>query len=144
IAHEIRKLSLVSDNPAFNRLYDVVGPDELHRRPHDHGLPSARLVPRLSLTQSGGARRALPAFVLGALPLAVELPERRATLDLPPLELPGLEVGKAHVIEGERFDAPLDFADKNAVSLFDLQEALVQLLHPELSRAGRGWSLTPA
>ena len=144
IAHEIRKLSLVSDNPAFNRLYDLVGPDELHRRLHEHGLWSARLVHRLSLTQSNEERRVLPAFELGVEPLVFELPERRALLELPPLELPGLEAGKAHLVAGERVDAPFDFTDKNSVSLLDLQEMLVQLLHPELSRAGRGWNLSPA
>jgi hypothetical protein len=47
VAHEIRKLFLVSDNRAFNRLFDLVGRTALNRLLWDSGLASARLFHRL-------------------------------------------------------------------------------------------------
>jgi hypothetical protein len=47
VAHEIRKLFLVSDNRSFNRLFDLVGRSALNRMLWDAGLASARLFHRL-------------------------------------------------------------------------------------------------
>src|SRR5262249_35663308 len=48
LLHEIRKTFLVSDDAAFNRLYEIVGQKELNDRMHDHGLKSVRVLHRLS------------------------------------------------------------------------------------------------
>lgn len=48
VAHEIRKLALVSDNQAFNRLFDLVGHERLNRSMHALGLPSVVIQHRLS------------------------------------------------------------------------------------------------
>ena len=48
----MRKLFLVSDNPAYNRLLDLVGAAELNARMWAAGLSSVRLRHRLSETRS--------------------------------------------------------------------------------------------
>eukprot|EP00959_Pyramimonas_sp_CCMP1952_P136447 2855543-Pyramimonas_sp.AAC.1 len=47
VAHEVRKLFLVSDNPAFNRLYNLVGQRKLNECMWNAGLGSVRLRHRL-------------------------------------------------------------------------------------------------
>jgi beta-lactamase class A len=47
VLHEIRKLFLVSDNPAFNRLFNLVGQRELNQRMWSAGLTSVRIRHRL-------------------------------------------------------------------------------------------------
>ncbi len=52
MAHEIRKLALVSDNQAFNRLYDLVGYDELNAAMRRLGFDSTVITHRLSETRA--------------------------------------------------------------------------------------------
>ena len=62
IEHERWKLFVVSDNSAFNRLYDLVGRDEMNRRMHDAGLWSARVTHRLAIPLPEEEQAILPAI----------------------------------------------------------------------------------
>ena len=137
VAHELRKLFLVSDNRAFNRLYELVGHRELNEAMWRAGLSSVRIRHRLAETRTSGEQRRTPRILVsppGREPLVV--PERASTLELPVEDLPGLDCGTAWVTNGgERREEPFDFRGRNRISLRDLQELHVALLRPELSRA---------
>jgi len=60
VAHEIRKLFIVSDNRAFNRLLGFVGRDRLNRMMHEAGLASVRVNHRLSVGYSAEQNRHMP------------------------------------------------------------------------------------
>lgn len=136
VGHEIRKLCLVSDNPAFNRLFDLVGHEALNRRMHALGLGSAVLNHRLS------EPRALPDSRMSA---AVQLHPRHG----PPISLPArtsrweltnaapaLRVGRA-VQQGDRLvPGPMDFTRRNGMSLRHLQDLLVHVCRPDLIADG--------
>jgi hypothetical protein len=49
VSHYIRKVLLVSDNDAFNRLYEFVGQSEINESLRAKGLEAARIVHRLDL-----------------------------------------------------------------------------------------------
>ena len=49
LANYVRKALIVSDNDAFNRLYEFVGPEELNRELARLGLRHSRLLHRLSV-----------------------------------------------------------------------------------------------
>ncbi|GGE93823.1 hypothetical protein GCM10011383_00630 [Hymenobacter cavernae] len=53
IAQYIRKVLLVSDNDAFNRLYEFVGRGPLKARLRAHGYRNTRILHRLSVGDSG-------------------------------------------------------------------------------------------
>lgn len=130
----LRAALIVSDNPAFNRLYDFVGRDELNRRMWRAGLSSARLWHRLDLPLSEDENRRAPAVELrppSGVPL--RLPEREGELALETARVPGLRVGAAHVEGDQRVEGPKDFSRKNRVSLFDLQNLLAAALRPDLA-----------
>jgi hypothetical protein len=133
LARETWRALIVSDNASANRLLGAVGHREANETLWSLGLASARvragfatgaevdpaaLSPRIELALEGGAIDAVAA--------------RRSDLVPPPTDAPGLAVGKATLVDGRRVDAPLSFADKNAIFLRDLQDALVRVMRPEL------------
>jgi hypothetical protein len=133
LARETWRALIVSDNASANRLLGVVGHREVHETLWALGLPSARLhtgfatggeidpaqlSPRIEFATPGGATG--------------ELPARRSDLVLPPTEATNLGIGKANVVDGRRIEAPLSFADKNAMRLRELQDTLVRIMRPDL------------
>ena len=76
VAHELRKIFLVSDNSAFNRLYDLVGQADLNDRMWRLGLESVRLRHRLSMPLPPEQNRLAPRVeVLLEEEQPLELPE---------------------------------------------------------------------
>ncbi len=53
VEHYIKKILLVSDNDAFNRLYELLGQAHLNRTLREKGAPGARVVHRLSVAGFG-------------------------------------------------------------------------------------------
>ncbi|MEM9597193.1 MAG: serine hydrolase, partial [Acidobacteriota bacterium] len=76
VRHEIRELFLVSDNTAFNRLYELVGPAALNRSMHRAGLPSTHIVHRLSEARSPEEQLRLPRIDLAGDGFVHTLPRR--------------------------------------------------------------------
>ena len=52
IAHYIKKIFIVSDNNAYNRIYEFIGQEEINRKLHAKGYTSTRLIHRLSIPLS--------------------------------------------------------------------------------------------
>lgn len=144
VRHEIRKLFLVSDNRAFNRLYELIGQDDLARCLARAGLGEARIVHRLSEARSIEDNRRVPRIDLVGDGFAYTLPARTAE-PLPPAgEIGGLVVGQAQMQGGARVERGFDFATKNRISLADLQRGLCMVVRPELDCGGPGFALSPA
>lgn len=140
---EIRKLALVSDNPAFNRLFDLVGRDGLNRRMHAAGLASVAIHHRLSDPRSipdPGASAAVTLFP-GDGEEPVTVPARTSH---PPAANPGpgLTIGRAHLRGSARVDEPMDFTWRNGISLRDLQDLLVQVARPDIDLGTPGLGLS--
>ncbi len=142
VGHEIRKLSIVSGNEAFNRLYELVGQDRLDAILERAGFPSFHLVHRLSERRTPGENRRFPAFTLlgPAEGERLELPARTSEPLPAPPSRPGLTAGARHVGPGgEVVDAPFDFTAKNRVQLVELQDFLVEVVRPEIDTGRRGF-----
>lgn len=140
VGHEIRKLSIVSDNRAYNRLYDFLGQERLNRAMWSAGLASTRLVHRLSIARTPEENRTTRRLELlpeGGPP--VELGEKVSTLRLENSDLSGVLLGHAHIEGGERVEGPFSFLEKNFMSLEDLQDMLVMLVRPDVDLGKRGF-----
>lgn len=142
LRHEIRKLFLVSDNEAFNRLFDFVGPESLNRRMRAAGLSSVRVAHRLGTTSSVKGTPRLPRIDFLARDVAFTIAERDAAFDVGPNRFDGTKVGVAFA-EGEHVTrSPMDCARKNSISLVDLQDALVKVVRRDVDLGTPRFTLT--
>jgi hypothetical protein len=138
LRHEIRKMLLVSDNEAFNRLYELVGPDGLARTLSRAGLPDAWIVHRLAEARTPAENLRLPRIDFVGPDFRHTLPRRDVPEPAPASAVPGLLVGRAHLERGRHLPTPFDFSDRNRVPLADLQRALCMIVRPEVDcGAGR-------
>lgn len=151
LGHYLHKMLIVSDNDAYNRLYEFVGPAELNAGLRRLGLRRARLTHRLSVGDGEpGWRHTNPVRFFAdsagqqlvyAQPAAYWAAPRPA----PGVELATMRLGRAYLDgQGQRVAKPLDLSDKNVFSLPDLQRLLRAVVLPETVPAARRPRLNPA
>ena len=132
VGQELRKLALVSDNQAFNRLFDLVGHAQLNQAMHALGLNSVVINHRLSESRPIPNAQASAAVTLqppNAQPIVV--PARPSALGLTNRG-PGLQVGTGYRRGETLVRAPMDFTRRNGISLVDLQDLLIHLVRPDV------------
>ena len=141
IGHYIRKILLVSDNDAYNRLYEFLGQQPLNESLHAKGFADTRIMHRLEIALSlEENRHTNPVVFLDGGDIVHEqgplFSERLFTANDPIL------LGKAEIVSGERLERPKDFAEKNAFPLQDLHDVLVALMFPAEVDPRRRFGLT--
>lgn len=141
--HEARKVLLVSDNAAFNRLYELAGNDGVNAVLRDAGLERTTIFHRLSEFRSPADQLRVPSVDLldDAGAVIATLPERTAPVPGSNEGVGGLELGAAHTSGGEVVEGPMSFDQKNFMPLADLVDMNIMLLRPDLLgalRAERG------
>ncbi|WP_354585210.1 serine hydrolase [Hymenobacter sp. UYCo722] len=147
VGNYVRKALIVSDNDAFNRLYEFVGPEELNRELARLGLRGSRLLHRLSVgDQEPGSRHTNPVRFLAdtaATQLRYQQPAGYYAGSWPQLGLHGEAIGQAYLKGDQKIAGPLDFSQKNAFSLPDQQQLLRTILFPETVPPARRLHLAP-
>lgn len=132
IGHEIRKMQVVSDNAAFNRLYDFVGHAAMNTDLVPLGFPSLRVGHRLSTRETAEEHRVTPAMELRPRKGAViEVPARTSVYVPPPHGVGQTLVGEAVKIDGEVVPGPKEFEGRNGIKLCDLQRLTIALVLPD-------------
>lgn len=135
LAHLIREVGLVSDNEAFNRLYDFAGPQWLNERMWRAGLLSTRLKHRLSIDLPIARQKISPTVELRYAERTSALgPSFYDLKDAP--EWKGHFVGRSHMIGKEKVRGGMSFYSKNVMSLADLQKCLVRVARPDIALEG--------
>lgn len=142
IAHYIRKIFLVSDNDAFNRLYEFLGQQYLMETLAGKGYGHTWIIRRLESATGPEANRITNPFefyrgdeVLYRQEM-VRNPEEYVT------EMAEVRQGKAHYSGGELIDEPIDFRHSNYYSVPDMQAMLQALFFPDAVPAERRFDLT--
>ncbi len=133
LRHEIRKLFLVSDNEAFNRLYDFVGHSGLNESMQSLGLESVVINHRLSVGRSLEENRCTRRIDALCAEGVFTIPERSSHLILRNADMAGLSVGTAHLASGGQLRIePMDFTMRNGIAIDELQDLLIALVRPDL------------
>jgi hypothetical protein len=141
LGHLIRQMIIVSSNEAFNRLYDLVGHHAINEMMWSAGLRDTYFFHRLSVLRGPEEQRRAPRVDFETRAGVVTIPARQSDLALAPRALPGLDVGERY-IEGKReVAAPMSFAQKNRISLLDLQNLLIMVMRPDIPLGLPGFSL---
>ena len=145
IAHYIKQILLVSDNEAYNRLYEFIGQAPFNQSLHQKGYKSARIVHRLSIPLSIDENRHTNPIFLGitdfkdSLKAAYRQPLQSSSM--PKFSEKNL-LGKGEKIGDNVVYEPKDFSYKNNWSLKDQHELLKHILFPESQNRKNRFRLT--
>lgn len=129
VANYIRRIFQVSDNDAYNRLYEFLGPGYINRELQRRGYHQAEIIHRLEVPLDEARNRITN-------PVRFLSPDggviyRQATLRH---EAPYADrqerLGKAYQQGGRRVEGPMDFSRKNRIHLLSLHRILQSVLYP--------------
>jgi hypothetical protein len=130
VAHYIKKIFLVSDNNAYNRLYEFIGQQAIHEKLWARGYKDVRIVRRFMSLDEEGNRHTNPVrFVKNGKEIFAQ-PAAYCTL---PFDFSKqVLIGQAHLDRRDSLiKAPLDFTRHNNFPVEDIQHMLQTLLFPE-------------
>lgn len=132
IGNYIKKILLVSDNEASNRLYELLGQELINKRLRDLGLTDSVINHRLSIALSEQQNRLYNPirFVDQTGKLLLSIPARSS--DTPFINPGNPTIGKGFIADGQQLDVPMDFSHKNRLSLTDLDSIVKRIIFPEL------------
>ena len=125
--NEIIELFVVSDNQAYNRLFEFLGKDEINRRLADKGLV-ARISHRLSVPESDRLQTERIKFSGNSAEPIVVGPISNQPIEV--LALQNLHKGIAYMEAGERIEQPFDFSEKNYLPLSSLHGIMKRFIYP--------------
>jgi hypothetical protein len=130
IAHYIKKILLVSDNDAYNSLYELLGQDYINQKLKEKGLTNTVINHRLSMPMSEEENRYFNpiSFVDKAGKTLLQLPERKTETVYSNPSSP--KIGKAYYQGDSLVQEGLDFTFKNKFALSDLHGVLKRIIFP--------------
>ena len=132
IAHYIKKILVASDNDAFNRLYELIGQESLNEKLKSKGFDEVRLTHRLSISMSQDENKHTNQVRLidsDSKELLFTQEGQFSTGDY--TNQSDILLGKAYIQGDELIERPMNFKEKNAVSLSNLHKLLLRLIFPQ-------------
>ena len=131
LAHYIRKLFIVSDNSANNRLYEFLGRDHINKRLWDLGYQSTRIRHRLSISLDDELNKYTNPFVFyDKNQILYEQASKIGMVDLDS-DYDEYLIGHYHYSNGKKNNGPLDFSTKNFMNISEQHEFMKQVIFPE-------------
>lgn len=141
IAHYIKKILLVSDNDAFNRLYEFLGQEYINDELHKKGYEDVQILHRLQIALREDENRCTNPvkFYDAAANLIYEKPLQRNTKTYAGRTD---TLGKGFYKGSQLVNEPMDFSQKNRISLEDLHTILISLVFPNKVYKNQRFNLT--
>lgn len=142
VAQYIRKIFLVSDNDAYNRLYEFVGQKTINERLWKMGYKDFRITRRFVKATEEENRHTNPIrFVSNDGNLLYNQPAAYSDLQFDFSKK--ILIGNAHYDRDEKLvQSPMDFTTHNNAPLEDLQQIMQSVLFPEQTPARQRFGLT--
>ncbi len=137
----IKRIFLVSDNEAFNRLYEFLGQQYINEQLHEKGYQDAQILHRLDISLSEDENRHTNPVkfldgnntILYSQPLTYNTDFYTERYD---------SLGHAHYSNGELINSPMNFSKKNRIGLEDLHHILRSVIFPDGVPAPQRFNLT--
>jgi hypothetical protein len=131
IGNYIKKILLVSDNDAYNRLYELLGQDYINEKMREKGMNKTVINHRLSMPMSEEENRHFNpvTFKNTDLKTLMRIPARETSRIFSNEDNP--TVGKAYYSQGELVKKAMDFTFKNKLTLSDLHGTVQRIIFPE-------------
>ncbi|HEU0063780.1 MAG TPA: serine hydrolase [Flavisolibacter sp.] len=129
IAHYIKKIFLVSDNDAYNRLYEFVGQERLNKTLWEKGYKDIRITRRFTPMTEEENRHTNSIRFMNKNKLVYQQPSENSALQFDFSKR--IQFGKGHWNEKDSLiNEPMDFTRHNNLPLEDLQKLLQSALFP--------------
>ena len=143
IAHYIKKILLVSDNDAYNRLYEFLGQDYINSELHKKGYEDVQILHRLDIALSEEENRQTNPvkFLDAANNILYEQPMQTNAAQY---AVRNDSMGNGFLKAGNLVNSPMNFSKKNRISLEDLHSILISLIFPNKVYANQRFNLTDA
>lgn len=141
IAHYIKKILLVSDNDAFNRLYEFLGQEYINNSLHKMGYMDVQIIHRLdiSLTEEQNRHTNPVEFYDSSGRIVYKKPAEKSKLVYADRNT---KMGKGFYRAGTLINEPFDFSKKNRLSLQDLHNIVRAVMFPEAVPENQRFNLT--
>ncbi|MBS1532875.1 MAG: serine hydrolase [Bacteroidetes bacterium] len=143
IGNYIKKILLVSDNDAYNRLYEFVGREEINQKLKKYNLNGTRIIGRLAIGDKGeSTRHTNPIRFYNGDKLVYEKPALYDPNEYP-MHPEHMVMGKGYLDSHDKLVMePFDFSHNNIYPLADQQMVLKRLLFPETFPKEQQYNLT--
>jgi hypothetical protein len=141
IENYIKKIFLVSDNDAFNRLYEFLGQEYINNTLHKMGYDSAQVIHRLNISRTEDENRHTNPlkFYDTSSKIIYEKPLVESKLIY---QLRKNLLGKGYLSGNKIINEPFDFSKKNRFALYDLHSILQSIIFPEAVPKYQRFNLT--
>ena len=143
VAQYVKKIFLVSDNDAFNRLYEFLGQQYINQQLHAMGYTTAEILHRLQISMSADENRHSNPVVF--------YDSSGNTLYKQPLQFNQTvystrhdSAGNGYYSNGQLVPHAMDFSTKNRISLQQLTGILRSVLFPQSVPAQQRFNFTEA
>ncbi len=143
VAHYIKKIFLVSDNDANNRLYELLGQAQLNEALWEKGFENVKIVHRLGIGgfDEEANRHTNPVSFFEGEKMLYHQGEVYSYADRN-FQLNETLRGKGYYADGQLVNEPFDFSKKNYISLKTQQDILKAVIFPEVTPARQRFDLT--
>lgn len=143
IENYIKKILLVSDNDAYNRLYEFVGRAEINAKLKKYGLTETRIINRLAIGDKGeSTKHTNPINFYNGDKLIYAKPAQYDLLNYP-MPMNNMMQGKGYLDNHDKLVMePFDFSNNNIYTITNQQMVLRRLIFPESFPAEQRFKLT--
>ena len=136
---ELEKIFILSDNQANNRLFEFLGQDYINQKFISKGMNESRIFHRLSTTNSSNLNGKRVDFFLNDSIISFQ--NKNSTPSK--LNLKGVKKGVGYINQtGSLIKEPMNFSDKNFISINDLHKIIKILFFSDKFEESRRFNLT--
>ena len=141
IAHYIKKILMVSDNDAYNRLYEFLGQDYINTELKKKGFANVQILHRLNifLTEAEN-RNSNPVKFYDTT--GKMLFEQAAQINTTKYALRKDSLGRGYYAGGKLKNGPMDFSKKNRLGLQELNKMVIGIVFPDKLKASERFNIT--
>lgn len=141
MSEDIIKIFAVSDNDAYNRLFEFLGKDYINHKLNSKGI-KARISHRLSIENSADLNyKAINFYERDSLILSSKI---KSNKNINLLKLKGVKKGIGYTINDSLVKEPMDFSKKNYLPINSLHGIMKRLMFPEHFSKTNQFNLTDA
>ena len=139
LAHLIKKIFLVSDNDAYNYLFDFLGRDYINHELQKKGLKKTQIFHKFLFGADNTTSWEYTFFDESGDTLYHQ--NSLTSKFKGENKLSGVFKGEGYLQDGEVVKAPMNFRFKNRISLLDLEGILMRLIDPQLFPSDQQFTL---